>query len=802
MFREWRSGVCSVFLVGCVLGLLVPKGLIGGQLMADGKTNTVIVVGSDVPDSVKLAADELQSHMEQVTGVKAPIQYAPADDDGTINIFVGPSSHTEQLGITVEGLKPEGFRIVARDNWVVILGRDHDGPVVSGVRNPWQYHEVYSPKWKIGAFGEAGTLYGVYEFLRQACGIRWYMPGPLGVVVPQADRLEIGELDICRAPDFEYRYPWLCNFSQTDDEPIWFRRVGFGGVAPVQIMHSFCEFLKYKDSHPDYFALIDGQRDFTDLSTAFPVGNLCLSNPQVANQWIEDICAYFDSHPEQRVYPLAPNDGMHRVCECPACQAQVDHQAADRGRFSNYVWAFVDKVARGVAKRHPDRYVGCIAYEQYLAPPTCIDKLSPNVAVMLCKLRVTYYDGEQWKQDRRKILEWKRKAEVLYIWEYYLQSWLPWRNLPTPFPHIIGADLKGLKGVIRGEFIESESWYAGDLPVKMNFPGMQHLNLYVTARAYWDADLDVDGLLSEYFRLFYGPAEGQMKAYWLSAEEYWMNQDTAEPRVGFGGGDPVKVFTPQRLKHLVGLLESAKAQTTAESVYRRRIDLIAAEFAHAVRDLTNDLVVNPPEVTIASTAGKAVTLDGKIDDALWKTREPMAFVDKGGNQAAYATKAYVTWDDEYLYFAFENLEPEMDELRADATERDQSVDPPLWDEDGVEMFICPDPGNRKVCYQFIVNARGVVWDAARGVSEEIATDRSWNGGIETASHIQADRWVVEVKIPWADMGIRCPLEGRTIAINMFRNRNCGGPLIYSCWSPTLDSGHWTPSRFGLMTFQR
>ena len=803
-FRLCLAAFCSLsYLVSVQAVEPVRKEIAVLQvLVADGRANAVIVVASEACDSVKLAGSELQNYIEQVTGVKIPIQEKPSVDESIVNIFVGQSQYTSGLGISTDGLKNDGVRIVAKDNWISIVGRDYAGPVIYGMVNPWQYNETYNPKLKISAFGETGTLYGVYEFLYQNCGIRWYMPGQLGTVVPKADSLKVGVLNTTKEPDFEYRYPWLCNFSETDDEPIWYRRVGFGAVAPVQIMHSFDEMLKYKDAHPEYFALIDGQRDFTNLSTTISGGNLCLSSSGLLEQWVKDICDYFDANPNQNVYSIVPNDGMKRICECQECQSQIDPNVAEGGRFSNYVWAFVDKVARGVAKRHPNKLIGCIAYEQYLAPPTGIEKLSPNVAVMICKMRSTYYNLENWDRSNQRLIGWKKKAKVLYTWEYYLQSWLPWRNLPTPFPHIISKDLKTLKSLTNGEFIEAESWEAGDLPSKMNFPGMQHLNLYVTAKQYWDSSLDVDALLAEYFSLFYGPAEQEMKGFWQTSESYWMNQDPSEKMVGFGGGDPMKIFTPERIKVLTTFLDSAKAKTEAESVYRKRVELIASEFAPAVRKLTNELVVNIPHAVIGSTDGKAIVLDGKIEDLPWKVAKPITFVDKSGNAANFATKAYVTWDKDYLYLAFENTEPEMAKLYAKATERDQSFGPALWEEDGMEIFICPDPNNRAVCYHFIVNAKGTAWDASIGVTGGVTEDKSWNGGIDTASSIQTDKWVLELRIAFKEMNINSPIDGKTIAINLYRNRKCDSPLIYSGWSPTLDSSHLAPNRFGTMTFQK
>ena len=44
-------------------------------------------------------------------------------------------------------------------------------------------------------------------------------------------------------------------------------------------------------------------------------------------------------------------------------------------------------------------------------------------------------------------------------------------------------------------------------------PGFNHLNYYISGRYEWDTDQNIDDVLDEYFRLFYGPAAEAMKAF-------------------------------------------------------------------------------------------------------------------------------------------------------------------------------------------------------------------------------------------------------------------------------------------------
>ena len=108
--------------------------------------------------------------------------------------------------------------------------------------------------------------------------------------------------------------------------------------------------------------------------------------------------------------------------------------------------------------------------------------------------------------------EWRQRTHNIFFWEYYLYTWLPWREMPVVYPHLISQDLRMLADFGKGEFIESESWgnnggVSESMQGRMCFPATQHLNLYVTAKALWNTKLDVDHVLDEYYTQFYGAGQ-------------------------------------------------------------------------------------------------------------------------------------------------------------------------------------------------------------------------------------------------------------------------------------------------------
>jgi hypothetical protein len=768
------------------------------NLVKDGKPLGVIIIDKQAPDSVRLAAHELQGHVAKASGANLPIQDSTENlAPQAIGIYLGETETAKTLGVDFAKLKSDAFRIIGKDRRLVIAGRDYQGPPVIGLRNPWWPIEVYNTKLKIGAFGEAGTLNGVYHFLEQYCGIRWYMPGDLGTVIPRQSTIRVPVMDETIAPDYEYRYPWLCNFEDSPEDALWYRRMRFGAPCPVQIIHSFGGLAKYREQHPEYFAMIGGARDFGGRSCIGGGANLCLSNPAVADQWVKEICEYFDQHPEQKYFPLAPEDGMVKICECPQCQAQVVPSMGDTGKFSDYVWRFVNTVAKGVAAKHPDRYVGCLAYESYLEPPSGIEKLEPNVAVMLCKSRGAFTNREYQNRIYRSVNKWSLLTRNIFCWEYYLYTWLPWREMPVVYPHLISQDLRTLSGFSKGEFIESESWGSnGGVPESMRgrmcFPGTQHLNLYVTAKALWHSKMNVDDLLDEYYTQFYGPAGAEMKTFWTTAETLWMSEKAVAGGIG-SADNPTDRYKSSDIMNLCKLLNDGLAKVEDGSVYAQRIRLVQTEVQHAFERI-NNLGDRKPQYTMPKV-GDSIALSGLLDQFPWNRMDPISLAGKTGEAAPYSTLAFGAWSSTDLYLTVVNFEPEMSRIQTKVTGRDQNS----FEDDSVEAFLCPDPKTPAHCYHFIISASGALWD---GETKDALgpADSNWNSHAEVNVVREKNRWIAQIRIPLQDLGLSGAKAGQSLAANFYRNRYCGTPVTCMTWSPSLEPSHFCPKDFGLLHF--
>ena len=737
---------------------------------------TRIVVPADSADTVKLAGHDLQTFIERVCGTRLEIVETA---EGSGNIILG-----EQPELMRE-IGEDGFVIKGRGGNLWIGGRDQKG-VVFGIRNPWNRHEVYNSKLKLGAFGESGTLYGVYSFLERFAGVRFYMPGEIGTVVPEKDIVLPAEIEINNSPKFTYRHPWLCNFDAAPEDALWYKRAGFGGKAPVQIIDYFQYFTgKLKKTHPEYFAVVDGERDFGSKCAIRGGGHLCFNAPGCKEAVADIIKAYFREHPEQRYFPLTPGDGLVRCCECAACLAEQDPDKPKYAKFSNHVWKFVNEVAKLVEKEFPDRYVGCLAYDTYLAPPDRIAKLNPNVAVMFCRNRSNMASTVYAEAMHQRIEEWQTKTDnSLFGWDYYLHCWIPWRELPVFFPRIIQSDLQYMRRHgFAGEFIEAESWRSS-LPKKMNYPATQHLNLYLTGKLYWEPDADVGAMLDEYYRLFYGPAEKPMREFFNLAILCW--EDGMKDNTSTTGiseiASPSEIFSVDALDRMLALLEES-GQLAVQSPYRERVRLMADEFANGRRTLVAMVRNQKPELRSLKT-GKAIVIDGILDEETWSLGQGSPMVTKTGETTPHRTFIYSRHDAENLYFGFLLHESKPDKLKVTGHERDYKR---IYEDDCMEVYLRIPHGRN---FQFIISP-GAFWDAE--IDSLGSRNVKWDSGAEYAVKVSGNRICMELAIPKTSLGLA---GDEALKANFYRSRVVDEEQTFSAWSPIFEEGHYKPEYFG------
>ena len=109
-----------------------------------------------------------------------------------------------------------------------------------------------------------------------------------------------------------------------------------------------------------------------------------------------------------------------------------------------------------------------------------------------------------------------------------------------------------------------------------------------------------------------------------------------------------------------------------------------------------------PSYTATKVANGVVTVDGKLDESVWKTATKSSdFVDLvSGKSTIHSTKSAILWDDKNLYFAFWVQEPDV---QAKYKKRDS----PIYYDNDIEIFIAA----KNAYYEFEMNALGTIYEA-------------------------------------------------------------------------------------------
>ncbi len=174
---------------------------------------------------------------------------------------------------------------------------------------------------------------------------------------------------------------------------------------------------------------------------------------------------------------------------------------------------------------------------------------------------------------------------------------------------------------------------------------------------------------------------------------------------------------------------------------------------------------DPPPV-IATKAAAAPTVDGNLDEAVWRDGPwytDFTLLGEGRKLAEAQTRFKVAFDDIHLYFAVQCFEPSMDKLVARHTQRDSMI----FRDDCVEIMVDPT-GDRTEYYHFIVNVIGTLYDAQNRQGGNVRTVE-WDCNFRAATARGEESWTVEVAIPFVELGLTSRSRGDW-ALNVARER--------------------------------
>ena len=354
-----------------------------------------IVVSANATSTEMYAAETLQEYLYEINKSLFEIITDDTPFDG-FKFCVGATSVYD----TADDLEGK-----AADSYVI--APFHDGIAIFGA-------------------GGRGTIYGVHTFLEKFCGYKCY--GWYPAMVMTSDKMTLPQEKIEYEPFFEYRNTdwrsgWMSLYSVSHKlngvyqtySPEQGGNIPYLGDAACHTLSTvFCSAEKYFESHPEYFALRDGER--------FPT-QLCLTNDEVyeivLNEVLEVLNKEHDSKADLQIISLSQADNLD-YCECENCKA-LDNA---NGSHAGSLITFVNRVADAVkAAGYSNIAFDTLAYTYSRKAPSQV-RPKDNVIVTLCTFECCFSHtlDDSSCQVNRELIEdledWSGICNRLYIWDY------------------------------------------------------------------------------------------------------------------------------------------------------------------------------------------------------------------------------------------------------------------------------------------------------------------------------------------------------------------------------------------------
>lgn len=470
---RFSAAVLTTLLLVVVAGCATCpcKGKEVGALASGGKTGYSIVVPKDASATVRYAAEELQSHLKQMTGADFPIR-TDAEPAVEREIVLGNNARLKQLHVNIDfsRLGMEGYVIRTHNDRLIIAGGE--------------------PR---------GTLYAVYGLLEDHFGCRWFTPTVSRI--PRSDVLPLPQIDETKVPVLEYREPftidcfdgtWCArnrvNSSSGRLEARHGGKVRFGAGMFVHTFDRLVPPEEYFDTHPEYFSEINGKRvkDRTQL---------CCTNEEVVQICIDAVKKAIQDDPEAFVYSVSQNDWANN-CECMKCQ----ELAKAEGSQMAPVLQLVNRVAEAIEKDYPDKAIETLAYQWTRKPPKSM-RPRPNVIIRLCSIECCFMhplavcDSKANREFVKDAEGWAKVANRLWVWDYITS----FHEFMTPFPNlrVLNDNIQFfIKNNVRGIF-EQDNY------ISLNGE-MSPLGGYMVAKFLWNPDYCEDKAMMEFLNGVYG----------------------------------------------------------------------------------------------------------------------------------------------------------------------------------------------------------------------------------------------------------------------------------------------------------
>ncbi|MEZ4941692.1 MAG: DUF4838 domain-containing protein [Saprospiraceae bacterium] len=481
-----------------------------------GAQTPTIVLAPDPQTADTRAARILQHYLAAITGQKIALQTGlKVPSEGAV-VFLGSHPNLRLVGLQVPPSMPdEAYFIHGKNNAFLIAGG-----------------------------GAPGAEYGVYDLLERL-GCRKF--SPRDSLIPHVDKLRLPDVPPrLETPAFQYRElhyepafdaswaRWHRLRTRADKDRDW-------GMF-VHTFRELCPPETYFDSHPEYFSWNGAQ---------WSNGQLCLSNDTVRHLVIAALRQKIAVKPDALYWSVSQNDN-YDYCKCPRCAASDSRYGSPAGTLLAFVNA--------VAAEFPEKTISTLAYQYTRRAPTGILPAS-NVSICLCSIECNRGQpiADGCPDFARDLAEWSRLTDQLMIWDYVVQ----FRSYVSPFPnwHTLQPNLQQFKN--HGVRMVFEQGSGRD---QSEFSDMR---AYLLAKLMWNPQADVDSILLDFGKGYYGAAQPAIQNYIRDLTASL--QASGSQLLIYGIPQTEKFLTDTLLeKHLIAMLD-AEDLLQNDTVRQRRL---------------------------------------------------------------------------------------------------------------------------------------------------------------------------------------------------------------------------------------
>lgn len=358
-----------------------------------------IVIPANATEIEKKAAEEFRRLMKLSTSVQLDI-LTELEQGYKKGIFIGNTK--QKLPYNSTGLNQDGFTIQTDEKSLFIKGGT-----------------------------DKGIIYGVYTFFDEYLGYRSYSPDAF--TYPAQSEIKISShINNTQIPinnlrsvfSYEALDPFYRDWHKLNltisDWGLWVHT--FATLLPPEV---------YFQEHPEYYALIDGERLAHQKEDTHLFTQLCLSNPDVLQIVGDNLEQRMKENPSFKYWSVSQNDtypDRGYNCKCPECSL-IDKK---HGSPSGSILYFINRLA----KRFPDKIISTLAYRYSRKPPINI-KVEPNVNIMFCSIECNRSKPialDDSSEDFRQDFEgWGKLTNNILMWDYVVQ----FANYMAPFPNLM-----------------------------------------------------------------------------------------------------------------------------------------------------------------------------------------------------------------------------------------------------------------------------------------------------------------------------------------------------------------------------